>query len=245
MVTMNDFDVSIISFLNQFSQRSYTFDQIVIFISGSTIFKGGVFAILLWWFWFRYKDEHLPEQNETRTNVMMVILACTLAVFAVRILAVTTPFKLRPLHDPELNFVVPYDMDTEILQTWNSFPSDHAAMFVALAVSFWYISRSLGVLMFIYVSLFICIPRIYLGLHHPTDIIAGAVIGIGAACLTRIRHIRKITNRYSFKWLRLHPASFYAFFFFVTFQMAVIFNDVRSILKFLLHLLNVIMKFIK
>jgi len=242
---MNGFDTSIISFFNQFAQRSYTFDQIVIFISDSPILKGGVFAILLWWFWFRNKDEHLQEQDKTRTDVIMVILACALAVFAVRILAVATPFKLRPIHNPELNFVVPHDMDTEILQTWNSFPSDHAAMFFALAISFWYISRLLGSLMFIYVFIFICIPRVYLGLHYPTDIVAGTVVGVGAAYLTRIRHIRKITNRYTFKWLRFHPASFYAFFFFVTFQMAVIFNDVRDISKFLLHLLDVTIKFIK
>lgn len=242
---MNSFDVDIISLFNQFAHRSYTFDQIVIFISDSSSFKGCVFAIILWWLWFRHKDEHFTEQNKIRTDLIMVIVACVLAVCTVRILAVTTPFRLRPVHNPELSFVVPYDMNTEILQTWNSFPSDHAAMFFALALSFWHISHSLGVFMFIYVFIFICIPRVYLGLHYPTDIIVGTIVGVGAAYLTRIRPIPEIAGRYSLKWLRFHPASFYAFFFFITFQMAVIFDDVRDITKFLFHLLDITMKFIE
>lgn len=239
---MGSFDSSIISFFNQFAQRSYTFDQIVVFLSDSHLLKGGVFAMLFWWLWFRRQKDDKSEHDGTHARVMTMIVACFIAVFAVRILAVSTPFKIRPIHNPDLTFVVPHDMDSEILQTWSSFPSDHAAMFFALAVSLGFISRSLGILSLIYVAVVICAPRVYLGLNYPTDMIAGTVVGIAGAWVANIRIIRRLVGWYTLSWVRLHPASFYAFFFFVTFQVAVMFDDVREIAGFVFNLLEVTMK---
>ncbi len=229
---MGSFDSSIISFFNQFAQRSYTFDQIVVFLSDSHLLKGGVFAMLFWWLWFRPQKDGKSEHDGMHARVMTMIVACFIAVFAVRILAVSTPFKIRPIHNRDLAFVVPHDMDSEILQTWSSFPSDHAAMFFALAVSLWFVSRSLGILSLIYVAVVICAPRVYLGLHYPTDIIAGTAIGIAVAWVVNIKVIRSLIGLFTSNWLRLHPASFYAFFFFITFQVAVIFDDVYEIAGF-------------
>ena len=229
---MGSFDSSIIAFFNQFAQRSYTFDQIVVFLSDSHLLKGGVFAMLFWWLWFRRQKDGMSEHDGTHARVMTMIVACFVAVFAVRVLAVSTAFKLRPIHNAELNFVAPHDMDSNMLQTWSSFPSDHAAMFFALAVSLWFISHSLGILSLIYVSVVICAPRVYLGLHYPTDMIVGAAVGTGAAWVVNLKVVRRPVEWCASRWLRLHAASFYAFFFFVTFQVAVIFDDVYEISRF-------------
>lgn len=236
---MGSFDSDIISFLNQFAQRSYTFDQIMVFVSSSHLLKGGVFAILFWWLWFRRHGSDKSEHDGTRARVMTMIVACFISVFAVRVLAASIPFKIRPIHNADLNFVAPHDMNTDILQTWSSFPSDHAAMFFALAVSLWFISRSLGVLSLIYVAVVICVPRVYLGLYYPTDMVAGTAIGGAAAWVASGKVIRRLVDWRTSSWSRVHPASFYAFFFFVTFQVAVIFDDVREISSFVLHVLKV------
>jgi undecaprenyl-diphosphatase len=173
---------------------------------------------------------------------MTMIVACFIAVFAVRVLAVSTPFQVRPIHNADLTFAVPHDMDSDMLETWSSFPSDHAAMFFALAMSLWFISRSLGILSLIYVSVVICAPRVYLGLHYPTDMLVGAAVGIGAAWVVNLKVVRRPVEWCASRWLRLHAASFYAFFFFVTFQVAVMFDDVREIAGFVFHLLEVTMK---
>ena len=62
----------------------------------------------------------------------------------------------------------------------NSFPSDHAGLFYALATTIFLVSRRTGIIMFIYVTLVVIVPRLYLLLHYPTDIMAG---GSSASCV--------------------------------------------------------------
>lgn len=61
----------------------------------------------------------------------------------------------------------------------SSFPSAHAAIFFALAMTVWFTSRKWGWWFFIFATL-MGIARIYAGVHWPYDIVAGAVIGIAS-----------------------------------------------------------------
>ena len=66
---MNIFDAEIISFLNQFSHRSWTFDYLVSFISGNQLLKGGVLVSLLWWLWFKYEGANTQSRECVRPFV--------------------------------------------------------------------------------------------------------------------------------------------------------------------------------
>jgi undecaprenyl-diphosphatase len=58
-----------------------------------------------------------------------------------------------------------------------SFPSGHAAFFFALATAVYFYNKKLGG--FFFVSAFlISIARVFCGIHWPSDILAGALIGI-------------------------------------------------------------------
>ena len=88
-------------------------------------------------------------------------------------------FRVRPLNELRLLSIVHYGMDNSNWKQLSSFPSDHAALFFTLAVGIYFASRRAGWFCFIYYSLlFICLPRVYLGEHYPTDIVAGAAIGM-------------------------------------------------------------------
>jgi undecaprenyl-diphosphatase len=69
-----------------------------------------------------------------------------------------------------------------------SFPSDHTAGAVAIAVSLWLYNRKLGLPMFI--SLLIGFSRIYVGHHYPTDVLGGIVVGAISAFI-----INKVGNK--------------------------------------------------
>jgi undecaprenyl-diphosphatase len=63
-----------------------------------------------------------------------------------------------------------------------SFPSDHAAAAFAIAFGVLAFSRR-GGLGFLAAATLIGLSRIALGMHYPTDVVAGALVGWGAATL--------------------------------------------------------------
>jgi undecaprenyl-diphosphatase len=63
-----------------------------------------------------------------------------------------------------------------------SFPSDHAAAAFAIAFAVLAVSRRAGIL-FLAFSVLIGLSRIALGLHYPSDVIAGVIVGCVAALL--------------------------------------------------------------
>jgi undecaprenyl-diphosphatase len=65
-----------------------------------------------------------------------------------------------------------------------SFPSGHATAFFALALAIFYFNRKWGWRCLI-LALLIGLARIFVGVHWPLDILAGAIIGLGSAFLIR------------------------------------------------------------
>jgi undecaprenyl-diphosphatase len=224
---MNAFDLKIMSYSNQFSQKSWAFDRCISFLSGCNLLKGGVLVAIVWWLWFKSDD----RQYHNRENILSTLLCCFIAEMVSRGLSLALPFRLRPLYDERLGFLIPYGMEKSELGGWSSFPSDHAVLFFALSMGLWLASRKAGAFALAYTTVLIAFPRIYLGLHYPTDIIAGATIGMtiaywGNLYLVRSKGFKSVTN-----WLLSIPEFFYPAFFILTYQLVDMFSDIRSIIS--------------
>ena len=63
-----------------------------------------------------------------------------------------------------------------------SFPSDHAAAAFAIAFAVFAFSRRAGAL-FLAAATLISLSRIALGMHYPSDVVAGMLVGLGSATL--------------------------------------------------------------
>lgn len=231
---MNSFDSSIITFLNSFARHSWGFDSFVYMLSGNDLLKGGVVVALIWWTWFRPN----ADKNDTRQQLLCAIFASLVAVVIARGLAIVLPFRARPMAVAALHFQHPYGAGDGGLIDWSSFPSDHAAVFFSLAMSIFFVWRMAGIVALSYVFLFICMPRLYLGFHYPTDIVGGAVIGIGLALVGRAKLLRDWAGRLAMPWFQRSTGSFYACLFILTFQIATLFQSTRFIVRFLFSLLR-------
>jgi undecaprenyl-diphosphatase len=228
MRALGSFDVVTIHYINEFARRSRAFDGLIATLGGENLLVSGTVVALFWWAWFR-EDR---ESGENREHLIFGFFSGIFAVFLARILALSLPFRERPLRNPLLHFQIPYQMNPDMLIGWSSFPSDHAALFFCLAATVWIASRRLGAVAFCFVFCFICFPRIYLGIHYPSDIIAGAALGMGVAFLSRAARIRKSLTWPMMYWMENYPGSFNAFLFLTSLEMADKFDSLRRAVIF-------------
>ena len=224
------FDLPILRFLTGFVGKSPLFDHFVHAISRYHLFKGVVIVSLLVYLWFRkVPDGHVHLRSKGR-EVLLRVLAGSIAIVTLsRILQLALHVHQRPIvAGLGLNF--PSFMESEWTNSsaWNSFPSDHSMLFFALSTGLWMIDRRIGVFCFVWSALVIDLPRLYLGIHYPSDVVAGAVLGV----LCMIGWMRLPLGKYAdyaLAWGDRHRAVFYWAAFMIIEQLAHLFDDIRDV----------------
>ena len=80
---------------------------------------------------------------------------------------------------------------------------------------------------------FICLPRIYEGNHHPTDLLAGLAGGAFITwTLTRPFVLERVAEPLH-RLVKRYPGPAFAAFFFLTFQIATLFDGGREVASYL------------
>jgi undecaprenyl-diphosphatase len=227
-------DYNISHYLASLNGRSELFDHFMWMLSANSLLKGGVLAAILWYTWFAEvgrTDRVRSQVKDDRLTIIRVIASCAVAELFARLLSMSLPFRARPLLDASLPFRLPDGMTIEALNiaAESSFPSDHAVLFFAMCTGIWAVSRLAAVLCFTWVTLFVAFPRLYLGLHFASDLIAGAMLGIGVAMIG----IRLVPHSQLLKTIvlrsRTHPAYFYPLFFLAMHQVSNMLMDLRNL----------------
>ncbi len=218
---MNSIDSAASLFFSPLVQRFWRFDQLMVLLAGNDLFKGAAFMAIVWWAWFR-KD---AAPARTRHHLVATIFSCGVAVVVGRALVLA----LSP-HDG--------GSGSTGTGTINSFPSDHAVLFFALATGFCFVSMRLGILAFAYAAVFIALPRMYLGYHSPSDILGGALIGIAIVWLGNTFLPQRKSTEQIVALSHSHPQYLYPLFYLVTFQVAELFESSRSIMGLLFKLIK-------
>lgn len=221
---MNSFDTSIIDWLNQFAHRWRWLDEGVVMLTNIELAKGGVLMVVLWWAWFRGG----PQERRNRSIVVTALVASVVAILIGRFLAHALPFRDRPFNTAGYEFSLPFSADPDYFSGLSAFPSDHAVLFAALTLCIFVISRPVGIAVAAFVTAFVFVPRLYVGLHWPTDIIAGSVLGAGIAWVALLPRIRDLCSKPAFWILDRSPGLFYAGAFLATYQVAELFEDLRQ-----------------
>lgn len=222
---MNAFDVAITSFLNQFAHDSYLFDRLMDYISGNSLVKGGFVGAVFWWMWFR------NNKLDCHNKLIISLISGLSAVVFTRFFAKLFPLRFRPIFDETLDFNLVAGYKLPGFDGLSSFPSDHAALFFGIAVSFMFLSRRIGIILLLHSLVIISFPRIYLGIHYTTDILAGALIGAVFAFLGNVFLIRMKFFKTILSYFYSKPYLLYSLLFVFTYQMAVLFVDLRMIIN--------------
>jgi undecaprenyl-diphosphatase len=228
LFTQDGFDRAVTVALNHFNHVSFLFDAVCHGISENTTSSGLIFVALLWFCWFSSPD------LRSRHNVLFGTVASALASLLSRMTQLMFPSRARPFQDPSLHLTLPFTVQPDSLRhVASSFPSDHAALYFALAATLYSVNRKVGYYA-LALALLLSLIRMYLGFHYFTDTLGGA--GLGVLCVCLMQSFRA-TRRTSAMCQTPSPA-FYAVAFCVTYTIATMFADVRVIASQVAHLLR-------
>lgn len=162
MMNFGAWDIQLFFALNNFAGRSASLDALIVFVASYLPYL--VVALLAWRL---YKDRRFPLLQKA------YVFALALAAALVARIGIGSPIRFFfPRPRPFLS----YHVHQLIAEHAPSFPSGHALFFFGFSMVAFAYDRKLGILCLV-LSTFIVLARVAAGIHYPSDIIAGAVLG--------------------------------------------------------------------
>lgn len=217
-----EFDHAIVRVIANINGENPILDRVILELFQMNTFKLMPIMTIIVALW-------LANQRDNKRILILLsgIIGSLASLIVTRMIQNFSPFHPRPALSGHYDFITP---PGGIPGDWSSFPSDTSALAFALAYTVFKTSRSLGIATLIWAGTIVSFPRIYGGYHYPSDVIAGALIGV--ACVeiaSRMSIIDKKIVPIIDKTSKSFPVFFYASFFFISFQMCMYFIDVRKV----------------
>jgi undecaprenyl-diphosphatase len=169
---LNSFDLFIYHHINSLAGHHSIIDKIMAFFAQYAL---ELYVVLFLFAWFT-----LPKPDSKKRHVLVVAGFSGVLALCINAIIGHFFFRARPFVSlPKGTFtqLIPHSIDT-------SFPSDHTAGSFGFAAGSWgkaqfWVRKSFTIL-----ALVVAFARIYTGVHWPTDVLAGMLIGIISARLT-------------------------------------------------------------
>ncbi len=162
-MNLPDLDTAIFSFINQNLQNPF-FDRVMPFVTNRTFLVFLPFVLLLW----------IREKKHTGPVLLTGLIAIAFADACGHVL------KEMVMRQRPCNALDNVHLLVGCGKAY-SMPSNHASNAFAFAMTIWFMLRSRLSLLFVAAAALIGISRVFVGVHYPSDVLAGSLLGTGMA----------------------------------------------------------------
>lgn len=172
------------------------------------------------------------SDEQRRVKIILALLSSLVAIFIGRVVVHVTPERVRPFINPQLSLVLPYGVQTDNVDHLSSFPSDHAVLFYSIVTGLFLVSKRIGLMALLYTSVFIILTRVYFCYHYATDVIVGGIVGfLTTYIICKNQWLQKMGGEI-YHFSKEKPQLFYPAFFLLSYQLANLFEELRSAMAF-------------
>ena len=162
---LNPFDAALYHFINGFAGHNAVLDAIMIFFAKDAL---EIYAVLFVVAWFTLPKRDIKNRHALVVAGFAGVLALILNVIVSHIWFRPRPFTM--FHKGTFTQLVSHSSDA-------SFPSDHAAGSAGFAAGSWGRQQKWVSYTFTVIAIIVMIARVFVGVHYPTDVIGGFIIG--------------------------------------------------------------------
>ena len=156
------FDTQLFFLLNGLAGKSPVFDGLIVFCASYLAYILGALFLALVFF---------SSYSRYRKLEILVVTATSSIIARFGITEIIRAFYHRPR---PFSVLQTHQLLTD--SAW-SFPSGHATFFFAMATALYLYNKKWGIGFFL-ATILITVSRVIAGVHYPSDILGGAVIGI-------------------------------------------------------------------
>ena len=191
-------DISIVLFFNRFCGKSNFWDSLTLVFLSVDAIRTAVLVALMAGLWQYGKIKNDMSANKKVLQILFSIILCLgIIEIANAVIESQRPIVTYKslINSPLLN------EDTKELwkDGWvrnpkhGSFPSDTVALLATIAIGLYSWNKLLGFFALIFVFLMGILPRLYFGLHYPSDLMIGFGIALFSVIITgKIRFLEKV-----------------------------------------------------
>ncbi|MEK7079995.1 MAG: phosphatase PAP2 family protein [Patescibacteria group bacterium] len=162
-------DLSLFTILHSLAGKTAAGDAIITFFATYL-----PFLMVGYFIWYV-----LQNRTSTRWSKLVLLLSAGFATLLSRGILTNVIRDLVPRDRPFLALDVP----SIFIINEPSFPSGHAAFFFAFSAIVFAYNKRLGIIFFV-LSTLVCVARVIAGVHYPSDILIGALVGVVSGYLT-------------------------------------------------------------
>lgn len=169
-MAMHTLNLTLFYFFNGIVGQYPALDAFMFFLTTYLSYVVTIFVGLYVCFYLPIRRSEPIDRLRSMAQGGEVLVASCATWFVVQVIKVLVAHPRPFLVLTNVNLLVPGQMGY-------SFPSAHAAMTFAVATVVYFYHKRLGQLLYAF-ALVVGMSRIYVGVHYPTDVLVGALIGI-------------------------------------------------------------------